>query len=396
MKTLSFFFLWVFAAVAMALPRAMPVPDTSFDLQEIMDDFFDEASIPELDQFYLMANLYKRDERTVENLLEYVNKSGIIFDLLDQIADYPERVQAIGNLTVGLLGNLPPIDLSNLLLPKNMGSMTNNSYINILLKSGLVESLADGLLLDESFRPVLVNLTYRIVDANKNVILYIVDGVLAKRDLEKRANDYSGTLSEFAKNILGSVLGSKLFKDSFADIANALNDTGIAVYVVKKFLSDDAYLNMTATLASDVIHSGAINITGTPNITKIIGGVLSDPSALGKLVSGALSGNVDLKGIFGKYSPAIKGIIQGLERKGLFEELNNYIFPSSSSQAPQTTSNKKQAQATLSVTTKAVKKDGASSSSSKGAGAVTPHNNSLMRALFYIQSLIFGGALILF
>ena len=395
MKTLSFFFLWVFAAVAMALPRAMPVPDTSFDLQEMMEDFFDQANVPELDQFYLMANLYKRDEKTIETLLEYVNKSGIIFDLLDQIADYPERVQAIGNLTVGLLGRLPPIDLSNLLLPKNMGSMTNNSLVNVLLKSGLVKSLADGLLLDESFRPVLVNLTYRIVDANKNVILYIVDGVLAKRDLEKRANDYSGSLGEFAKNIFGSVLDSKLFLNTFGDIVNALNDTGVAVYVVKKFLSDDAYLNMTATIANDAIHSGAINITGTPNITKIIGGVLADPSALGKLASGALSGKVDLKGIFGKYSPAIKGIIQGLERKGLFEELNDYIFPSSSSQTPQTTSNKKEAQATLSVTTTGVKNDKASSSA-KGAGSTTTHNNSLMRALFYIQSFIFGGALILF
>lgn len=379
----------------MALPRAMPVPDTSFDLQEMMEDFFDQANVPELDQFYLMANLYKRDEKTIETLLEYVNKSGIIFDLLDQIADYPERVQAIGNLTVGLLGRLPPIDLSNLLLPKNMGSMTNNSLVNVLLKSGLVKSLADGLLLDESFRPVLVNLTYRIVDANKNVILYIVDGVLAKRDLEKRADDYSGSLGEFAKNIFGSVLDSKLFLNTFGDIVNALNDTGVAVYVVKKFLSDDAYLNMTATIANDAIHSGAINITGTPNITKIIGGVLADPSALGKLASGALSGKVDLKGIFGKYSPAIKGIIQGLERKGLFEELNDYIFPSSSSQTPQTTSNKKEAQATLSVTTTGVKKDKASSSA-KGAGSTTTHNNSLMRALFYIQSFIFGGALILF
>ena len=342
-----------------------------------------------------MANLYKRHEKTIETLLEYVNKSGIIFDLLDQIADYPERVQAIGNLTVGLLGRLPPIDLSNLLLPKNMGSMTNNSLVNVLLKSGLVKSLADGLLLDESFRPVLVNLTYRIVDANKNVILYIVDGVLAKRDLEKRANDYSGSLGEFAKNIFGSVLDSNLFLNTFGDIVNALNDTGVAVYVVKKFLSDDAYLNMTATIANDAIHSGAINITGTPNITKIIGGVLADPSALGKLASGALSGKVDLKGIFGKYSPAIKGIIQGLERKGLFEELNDYIFPSSSSQTPQTTSNKKEAQATLSVTTTGVKKDKASSSA-KGAGSTTTHNNSLMRALFYIQSFIFGGALILF
>lgn len=379
----------------MALPRAMPVPDTSFDLQEIMDDFFDQASIPELDQFYLMANLYKRDERTIETLLEYVNKSGIIFDLLDQIADYPERVQAIGNLTVGLLGRLPPIDLSNLLLPTNMGAMSNNSYINTLLKSGLVKSLADGLLLDESFRPVLVNLTYRIVDSNKNVILYIVDGVLAKRDLQKRANDYSGTLGEFAKNIFGSVLDSNLFKSAFGDIVNALNDTGVAVYVVKKFLSDDAYLNMTATLASDAIHSGAINITGTPNITKIIGGVLADPSALGKLASGALSGKLDLKGTFGKYAPAIKSIIQGLERKGLFEELNDYIFPSSSSQPQRTSSNKKEAQATLSVTTAGAKKD-KTSSSANGAGSVTPHNNSLMRALFYIQSLIFGGALILF
>lgn len=379
----------------MALPRAMPVPDTSFDLQEMMEDFFDQANVPELDQFYLMANLYKRDEKTIETLLEYVNKSGIIFDLLDQIADYPERVQAIGNLTVGLLGRLPPIDLSNLLLPKNMGSMTNNSLVNVLLKSGLVKSLADGLLLDESFRPVLVNLTYRIVDANKNVILYIVDGVLAKRDLKKRADDYSGSLGEFAKNIFGSVLDSKLFLNTFGDIVNALNDTGVAVYVVKKFLSDDAYLNMTATIANDAIHSGAINITGTPNITKIIGGVLADPSALGKLASGALSGKVDLKGIFGKYSPAIKGIIQGLERKGLFEELNDYIFPSSSSQTPQTTSNKKEAQATLSVTTTGVKKDKASSSA-KGAGSTTTHNNSLMRALFYIQSFIFGGALILF
>lgn len=396
MKISDFLFVWLFAAVAMALPRAMPVPETLFDLQGYMDDMFDELDMPGLDELMQMTNLYKRDEQTIETLLEYVNKSGIIFDLLDQIADYPERVDAIGNLTKGLKGKLPAVNLSNIEAP-NLGGLTNNnSLVDVILKSGLVESLADALLLDDKFRPVLVNLIYRVVDSNKDIILYLVDVVLAKRDMDSgelraRDDDYSGSLSEFANNILGSVVNSKLFTDTFTDVVNALNDTGIAVYVVQRFLSNDAYINMTAKLAEDFIQSGAINITGSLNITKIVGGVLGDPSALGKLAAGALSGNVDLKGIFGKYAPGVKAIISGLEKKGLFEELNDYIFPSSSQAPRATTSQKNKDVLTLSASSSQKK-----SSSANAAAAVTPHNNSLMRALFYIQSFVFGGALILF
>lgn len=392
MKTFHLFLFWVFAAVSMALPRAMPVADTEFDLQSVMDDFLDLADSPELDQLLLVANLYKRDEKTVESLLEYVNKSGIIFDLLDEVADHPARINAISNLTVGLLKKLPPIDLSKLKLPEFKGQ-TNSSLVNIILKSGLVESLADGLLLDKKFRPVLVNLIYRVVESNKDLILYIVDGVLAKRDLEKRANDYSGTLLEFAENFLSATLDSRIFKDTFADIVNALNDTGIAVYVVQHFLGNDAYINMTAKLTTNIINSHAINITGKPNITGIVGGVLSDPSELMQLASGALSGKTDYKAIFGKYAPAVKSIVNDLEKKGLFEDLNDYIFPSSSASPRATSSKKKDAVQTLGSF--GGQKNRVSSSSA-ASGATVYHNNSLMRALFFIQSFVFGGAMLFF
>lgn len=107
----------------------------------------------------------------------------------------------------------------------------------------------------------------------------------------------------FVENAAGAVLGSNLVGTVATDVLNALNDTGFAVYFVKRFLSDDAYVNMTAALANDLLSAGTINIDlSGVNVTSLVDQVLGDPSTLIGTVSTLLSGNASaLSGTLGKY-----------------------------------------------------------------------------------------------
>lgn len=406
-----FSFCCLFATFAFALPYASPVDESEFDLGTYFEDLLEERGLQEYfddvyEDMYENEGLHKRDEKTIEQVLLLVNKSGIIWEALDAVAGHPKRIQFLANQTAKLLSS-NTIDLSK--ITKLSSGMNTTALLEVIKESGLLTSVLDGILLDDDYRPVLTDLIERIVRPNIGIISFLIHDVFQKRSLEKRA-DYSGTLETFLKNILSTVLSSKIFLNTVSDVVNALNDTGVAVYVVKRFIADESYQNMTADLIKDVYATGAIKISGSLNITALVGTAVSNPKAITNLLGKVLSGDLNLGSSLGKYTGAIKKIIKDLENNGLFDELNNEIFPSSSATSSSTkaASSTKKKELVVTQTSSSSKKaatismygnnkeNSPSSSSNSGAFSLQQNSNTpVVKCLIYLQTLIFGGAILL-
>lgn len=400
-------FCCMFAAFVTALPYASPVEDSEFDMGLYLEDLIEENGLQEyFDGFYQNDGIHKRDEKSIEKILLLVNKSGIIWEALDAVAGHPSRIQFLANQTGKLLNSSGgSLDLSAL-----TSGLNTTELLNIVKDSGLLTSVLDGILLDDDYRPVLTDLIERVVRPNMFIISYLIHDVFQKRSIQKRA-DYSGSLASFAENTLATILGSKIFTNTFADIVNALNDTGVAVYTIKRFIADESYQNMTAALVKEIYDTGAIKFSGSLNITALVGTAVSNPKAITNLIGKVLSGDLNIGSSLGKYSGAVKKIIKDLEDDGLFAELNEEVFPSSSTKASSTktaSQTKKEKILATSASTTSSKKATTlhmygnnkenSPTSSSDSGSISLQRNSnipIVKCLIYLQTLIFGGALLL-
>ncbi|KAL7663305.1 GPI-anchored protein [[Candida] zeylanoides] len=358
-----------------ALPRAVPVPEAVFEVEYVPAGVLHDDVAFEVNT--VIDSFAKRDEESIANLLLAVNDSGIIFDLLDSIAASPQQIEGLANYTALLLGGLSGGGGGSGGLAS---SLNITRILGLVQDSGLLTSLADQTLLDRKFQPVLAHIIERVVRANEDVLLYLVTEYLQPAsDKQKRATT-DNSLATFASNLLGSVLNSQAFTSSLADTLNALNDTNVLVYVVKRFLSTERYINMTGSLVNQVLASGAVNVsavTSSLNVSALLEDSLSDPAALVTVVTNVLSGNYSgLSAGLGKYQGAFSNIVAIMEDDGLFVELNDLIFPSSSAAPPKTTTQKKAQSVTLAVSTTAAPTVAAalatSPSAASGARAALP------------------------
>lgn len=375
--------------------------DESLNLFDYLDSNIDEL------QDLLGAESYslgKRGESSVASILRLVNSSGVIWELLDQVAGHPTRIEWLANATAHLISSIGGGSIDISLLASLASGLNGSEVFDIVKDSGLVTSILDGILLDDDYRPVLVKLIERIVYSAEPLLKYLITVVLQKRDLEKRA-DNSGSLETFVGNILSSVLSSSLFTDILNETVVALNDTGFVVYVVKHFIADESYQNMTAALLTDIYKTGVIDVgkvTSSLNVTSIVGTALDDPTKIASLVGGLLSGNVDLSGL-GKYADAVKQIIKDLENDGLFARLNTDLFSkkaTSTSKAASSSStngnNKKVASADSSSSSASATASSSSKSDSGSSNLYERASSPFAKGMLFFQSLIFGGALLMF
>ncbi|KAI3403666.1 hypothetical protein KGF56_003484 [Candida oxycetoniae] len=427
---------------SLAYSKTLPTPyGELYHLKDEIDHFvethFDDH---EVGLYYDMLELFSEDgevfsfEKREENdddgqyydvivsVLNSLNSSGIIWTLLDAVADHPDRVNYIANLTSSLLkGRNITINVADIILSGSNPIIQQNVNLSAISaaiqESGLVTSLMDGILLDENFRPKLVDLIYNVVLSQKNVLLYIFAGVLQKRDsmlyddliteILKRADDaasndeFAGTMQSFLTNGLATILGSQAFGQFTGSLLNALNDTGFAVYFIKRFISTDSYMNMTSKLISAVTSSGAIHISFSGlNISELVTSAIEDPTIITKLIGSLLGGDPNsLIGFFGKYSGAIQQILRDLEKKGLFAELNSYIFGDESATtsitlAPGATSNANRviasttlAQSTRSSSTSA-KSTGTTSKDQQNDASSLLSSMTILRSIFYTQIVV--------
>lgn len=406
MKWISVFSATLLATSAAAWPAVRPKETRAFDLDPYLDS---PEGLAGLASYDFHALLKRADSSLVitEAVLA-VNKSGVIWTVLDQAASSPKTILYVANLTTSavllLLPKLGGISLT--LLISGALSSSNSSLVKALEASGLLTSVLDGILLDDNYRPVLVNLTYRIVDSNKATLKFVFDDVL-QTQVKKRDTSTSGSLQSFLGNALNSILNLAAVGSISGDLFNALNDTGVAVYTVKRLIADESYQNMTFELVLDIVNSGNLNIDlSSLNISSLLAPILADPSSISdlakQLLSGSSSSSSSGTGLnLSKYEPALKDIVNDLELKGLFADLNTYIFSSSAAATQQATSSSAPSKNAV-ATTKAAssssqgKKDASavpqtSASSSKSANAAATQASALM----WVPSVLFGTLLLL-
>lgn len=325
--------LCLLSTFALAVPVAAPVSE-EFDLTETIRNTFEESLLPEeLDVIH--GTLFERREieardleHTMENVIKIVNDSNVIFAILDQIAYYPNRIEKIANLTSGLVGKIDVSNVAKSVLNLHLSLNISGIYEGVM-ESGLISNVLDGVLLDKSYRPHLVNLVNRVLGATKNIFLWLVQDVFHKKLLNSKRED-SGSkrsgLESFIGNIVSAALSSSLVADVSKDLVVALNDTGVATYVVQRFLADEGYQNFTAQLVLDIVKTGKVKSNGKSlNATGLVDKALSNPKLITGAVGSLLSGNINLSGL-GKYGKALKDIVGDVEKNGTFVSLNKYVF----------------------------------------------------------------------
>lgn len=408
MKLFNLFYVLTFTAFVTALPYNVglgrPVANTKFQIKRYLDT--EIAASGDLELYNAYHAFSKRanssDDTLAETLILALNNSGLIFLLLDAFADNPTRVQSLVNFTTGALSGSSSLNLSlsSAQISKLLGALNGTQLLSIIEDSGIITSVLDGFLLDVDYRPVLVNLTYRILDSNKNLLLYLFESVFAKsskRNLLERRASYSGSLEDFIINIVADVAGSSIVTSVINDTVVGLNDTGVLVYTLKRIVANVSYQNATALLIDDVIASGALsgfNISSY-NITGLITSALSNPAGISSLIGTVLSGNSTgaLLAVFDRYSGALLALLSDLEATGIFEELNNYIFPSTSSSVASST--KKANAVSTSGGTKSTSTSSTTSGAVKKESSATPNisNGGLIKSLLMIQTFVLGGFL---
>lgn len=320
-----------FPSVVHAIPLATPIEDAKFELISDVKTLIEER-FEAKDRAAFSSIIQKRDTtETVESLLNLVNRSGIIFDILDLVAYSPLRIEKLANWTAGAIGNINTTSLSSMAYSSTLSVVAKALNISLIynevMDSGVVTSLLDGVLLDEEYRPVLVNLTSRVLEGNKNLFLYLVQDIfrLSKRDnvnIHKRA---TGSLETFVANILASALGSDLVSGIASDILTALNSTQFLTTTVKELIANEGYQNMTAQFVIDFARTNLTIDYQAINITKYADLVLNNPTYILSFTSQLLSGNINFAGA-GKYGRALSAIVGDAESDGVFADLNNYVF----------------------------------------------------------------------
>lgn len=336
--------------VALTLPQLEAIYNSdavvATDQTEFLEEIFTDEQLGVLQEFqeqihrslYVKGgNLESRDlESTIESVLNLVNRSGIIWDVLDYGVDHPNLVDTIANMTANLIGGSSSSNSSAItsFLMGTVSAVNATAVGNIVLSSGLIQSVLDGLLLDEEYRPYVSKIIYQVVDNNIGLITILLRGFLAPANSNSK-RDVGSSLIEFVGNIVGSFLDSKVFYSGLTSVVNALNDTGFVVDTIHGFISNEEYVNMTGHLINEVIQKSDFNLTSVTssiNITSIVESVLLDTTSITDIIGSLLSGDLSgVSNLLKRYTPGIKAIIRDLEEMGLFTKLNNAIFPQSSS-----------------------------------------------------------------
>lgn len=336
--------------VALTLPQLEAIYNSdavvATDQTEFLEEIFTDEQLGVLQEFqeqvhrslYVKGgNLESRDlESTIESVLNLVNRSGIIWDVLDYGVDHPNLVDTIANMTANLIGGSSSSNSSAItsFLMGTVSAVNATAVGNIVLSSGLIQSVLDGLLLDEEYRPYVSKIIYQVVDNNIGLITILLRGFLAPANSNSK-RDVGSSLIEFVGNIVGSFLDSKVFYSGLTSVVNALNDTGFVVDTIHGFISNEEYVNMTGHLINEVIQKADFNLTSVTssiNITSIVESVLLDTTSITDIIGSLLSGDLSgVSNLLKRYTPGIKAIIRDLEEMGLFTKLNNAIFPQSSS-----------------------------------------------------------------
>lgn len=321
-----------------------------------------------------------------------INSTGIIWTTLDELVADPARVQSSADWAGQQV--VASINDNSLGLMNSILKINGTDILRSLDKSGLGYSVLDGLLLDETIRSTLTDITYRVIESNMDVIVFVLHHFLRPVNQRSRrgtlqigsgssAETFSGynsehltkletgdvsllrkttsssirsmpasgsmvslhttlatlsphpsgpisfTLTNFILLMAGTVIESQLFSSLVFESFRALNDTGVLVYTIKRFILNELYVDLAGSFCTEFAKTDALSAIGglDINLTPALSAIISQTDLAPEVIGAMLNGSTSSLGIF---SDALGQIITDLESRGLFVDLNNAIFSSSS------------------------------------------------------------------
>lgn len=290
----------------------------------------------ELDEY----DLVKRDalEDTLVELIQALNRSGVVLDVLHEIASSPEQMNTLSNYIFQLLLK---VSTSNAFSGLNV--LINITELrDTVLDSGLIQLTLQDLLLDENERnlfadnlgEVFVNYswigkTLKIVgDHGKlsfDLIFKTIQDYHSKDPgfngtsypkLRKRDNssDYDGSLQAFLNNLVGTALESQLASASLSSILGAVNRSGVAVPVIQTAVGDQKILQMVGFIGNKLYNFGVFDniplndyfqtMKKTQFISNLLEALLTNPT----------------------WSPPLAMILERMENEGVFEQIRRNLY----------------------------------------------------------------------
>lgn len=304
----------------------------------------EERSLEDIyEDFLLIVNSHvnKRSDSSrvdqLEQILIKVNESGIIMDVLNEIAGSKAEQNTLVNLTTDMIKNGGgsfdgfQIDLNK------------TNILDAVKKSGIINSTLDGLLLNDQNREILGDRTGHVLskyayvskilsdlgNGQKLTVDYIADTVKHFKTknpkyqymnegkqviLGARADEYSGSAQTFFNNLINTVVSSDLVAGSAEDFLIALNRTGIAV-----------------SIAMQVVETPKIAEMGTYIIGQLYANGVFDNLDTNKYFQEAKKKNILSDGLQmvltdPTYSPALAKIFKQMEDNGVFADIQKNLY----------------------------------------------------------------------
>lgn len=279
---------------------------------------------------------------TLIQLIASVNQSGIIVDVLHEIALSPEQMNTLSNVIYVTLQKFYMSSMTT----SHINTTTNlTELLEIVKASGLLYSTLAGLLLDDTQRVILsdsvgellVNYTWISVLLNylgENGMI-TVDTIFdiarntkskdpgfngtqfTKRSIletNSSSNSHSGSLQAFLSNLVGSAVRSQLAISSLETILAAVNQSGIVVPTVQGFVRDPLVLNMIGYISNKLYNYGVFDIVDINTVYQ----KLRNDKTLTRLGQWLLTDPV--------WSVALAKLLERMQNRGVFDQIQRNIY----------------------------------------------------------------------
>lgn len=260
---------------------------------ELEEREFGEEFYDDIFSFAEELLLSKRADETsssagaIESVLVAVNLSGALWTLVDQVAASNSTLDSIANTAISLLsGN----SSSSSGLSLNI-SLNTSELLDKVMLSGLIQSTATGLLLNNATNDKLAGVVGHILksvpwvaeilkatgDGKEITIPFLADLIqnstskdpnfstdsqkqVVFSNAKRNDNGTAGSAAAFFNNLANSVLQSSLVSTSIDDVLVALNETGFVLDLVKQSLDHTSSLyTIGAAVVSKLYSAGALD-----------------------------------------------------------------------------------------------------------------------------------------
>lgn len=312
------------------------------DTLEVYDNLDYQQLVDNL-EYITDSTIFKRDQNsTLDAIISSVGNSGIVTDLLSEIASSDAQINTLVNLTTALLKGAS-VDLQGFNISLNVSSLLQQ-----VLASQLIQLTAGYLLLNNTNNDILANRTgyflshYIYVGHILNnlgagqplSVQMIADTVKNSKNLNPRTNgssstpskqaifgielnsrqDTSGSAQAFLSNLINGVISSQLVSSNLQAILYSLNRTQVVGPIAMEIIQNDTILSMFPKLIGGLYNNGALD---NIDLNKYF-----QEAKRTSLLSNGLQLLLDSP----TWDPAVGRLLHTMESNGVFKDIEDGLY----------------------------------------------------------------------